>query len=188
MPEYKQHINHRTLAATWPGLAERLQALKWALIRLAMQAHVIFCLLTVLGGALTYPLVTYLMFRDWRFWRYIKYAVPLYFFLVRCAWLLLTQGGHYGFLFSVPLTAPPVTLPDRRVVRLQESWRHGSSCGDCIRCCAKIDCPVVDPEKHICTGFDSPYWRYFNCGRFPITQRQLDYYACPKWELRPPKP
>ena len=96
----------------------------------------------------------------------------------------MTRGGGYGFMFSAPLFSPPATGPDISLVRLKIGWPHGSSCGDCTNCCDTIGCPLVTPRGDGCLGYDSPYWRYFNCGRFPISREQLDYYDCPKWELR----
>jgi len=33
-------------------------------------------------------------------------------------------------------------------------------------------------------SYDSFYWRYFNCGRYPAAQNQIDYYECPKWIMK----
>ena len=94
------------------------------------------------------------------------------------------RGGSGGFLFSVPLTEPPSSGPDLNLVRLKETWPHGRSCGACSQCCDLIGCPLKDQERGRCLGYDSIYWRYFNCGRFPDSKKQLDYYGCPKWEMR----
>ena len=34
-------------------------------------------------------------------------------------------------------------------------------------------------------GYDSFYWRYFNCGRYPANQEEIDWYECPKWIMKP---
>jgi hypothetical protein len=148
-----------------------------------MQAYIIFCLISVFGGLFTYPVVTIVFFGDRRFWRYLHLAPSLYFFLVRGAYKI-ARGGTPGFLFSVSLTEPPVTAPDLAQVRLKTDWPHGDSCGHCTRCCDKIKCPIVDRRQKLCRGYNSICWRYFNCGRFPTSQQHLDYYQCPKWELR----
>ncbi len=33
-------------------------------------------------------------------------------------------------------------------------------------------------------GCESFFWRYFNCGRFPSQQSEIDYYGCPKWVVQ----
>jgi hypothetical protein len=142
-----------------------------------------FALISVVGGVLTAPLATHLMLGDWRFWRHWPRA-----------WRLLLQGwrmsglmlkGEGGFMLDVPLTAPPRSAPDRRIAELNGAWEHGSSCGPCSRCCTKIQCPVLDQETGYCSGYDAFFWRYFNCGRFPSKRSEIDYYACPKWVMRP---
>ncbi len=93
--------------------------------------------------------------------------------------------GRSGFMLNVPLASAPSTTPDHDMVRLAPTWEHGSSCGPCSRCCETIACPVLDEETGLCRGYDSFFWRYFNCGRFPSAQREIDYYVCPKWEMKP---
>ena len=170
-------------AAVWGGALAQARPLGWALTRLSVQAYVVFCLFSVIGGGVTYPLATKLLLGDWRFWRYLRLAPRLYFFLWRSAWRM-ARGGGYGFMFSVPLFSPPASGPDLSAVRLKNGWAHGAACGDCTNCCDAIGCPLVDRDQTGCLGYDSAYWRYFNCGRFPISRQQLTYYDCPKWELR----
>lgn len=161
----------------------RVLPLKWASVRLLIQAYVIFCFVTVIRGALTFPLDTSLFLGDFRFWRYFTLAPRLYFLLLRSAYLI-ARGGTGGLLFSVPLTVPPTTEPDLNLVKLSPAWPHGKSCGTCTQCCDVIKCPIVDVENGRCIGYNSVYWRYFNCGRFPATEKRLVFYGCPKWQMR----
>jgi hypothetical protein len=92
--------------------------------------------------------------------------------------------GESGFMLDVPLTAPPLSEPAPSRVKLNPNWDYGSECGECSRCCAKIGCPIHDPQTGFCRGYDAFYWRYFNCGRFPSNQREIDYYGCQKWLMR----
>ncbi|MEE8434399.1 MAG: hypothetical protein V3S64_06380, partial [bacterium] len=45
--------------------------------------------------------------------------------------------------------------------------------------------PVLDYETGLCQGYDSFFWRYFNCGRYPSNQREIEFYLCNKWSLKP---
>lgn len=159
-----------------------LLAGKWAATRALFIAYVVFALFTVVGGFLTAPLATWYFFGDWRFWRHWGPGVGLF----RQGWrmLRLMLRGESGFMLDVPLTAPPLSAPAPSLVKLNPNWASGSECGQCNRCCDKIHCPVLDPETGFCRGYDAFYWRYFNCGRFPSHQREIDYYGCPKWVMR----
>lgn len=173
---------HPTSALLIRGRWRDLPQLKWACVRLLIQAYIYFCFFSVIGGGLTYPLATYIFLGDARFWRYLRLGPKLYLFLLRGAWLIMRSGGH-AFLFSVPLTDPPTSKPHLSNVHLKATWPHGKSCGNCTACCDVIRCPIADRENGQCMGYDSMYWRYFNCGRFPISQEQLEFYGCPKWEM-----
>jgi len=156
----------------------------WAVRRLAFDVYMAFCLLTVVGGWVTAPLFSWCFFGDWRFWRHARTELGMwlhgYGFIGR-----LIRWENAGFMFSVPLVAQPFRAPNRAVVQLNPSWEHGSSCGSCSRCCDKISCPVLDKATGLCTGYDSFFWRYYNCGRFPSEQREINFYDCPKWVMRP---
>jgi hypothetical protein len=114
-----------------------LQRFKWAAARLGFYSYVAFSLITVVGGYLTAPVMTYYFFGDWRFWKHLSPAWKLFFHGWKMAGLIL-RGQNDGFLLSVPLTSPPNTSPDSTVVRLSRDWEHGGSCGPCARCCELI--------------------------------------------------
>jgi len=159
----------------------RLSRLKWAGARLLFYAYIGFALFSLVGGFLSAPLMTKLFFGDWRFWRHWRRGWRLLPHGGVILWMTMRRQGQ--FMFSVPLTSPPQSVPDRDRVRLSPQWRHGGSCGDCQRCCRvmELDCPVLDPGTGFCSGYDSFYWRYFNCGRYPSRQFEIDYYGCDKW-------
>lgn len=158
-------------------------SLKWACLRIFVEGYVIFCFISIIGGLFSYPLFTTLFLDDYRFWRYCNLIPRLYLHLLHSLCRMI-RGGTSGFLFSVPLAAPPSTEPDLDRVILNPSWPHGKSCGSCTHCCDVIRCPLVDHKNRGCMAYDSIYWRYFNCGRFPSTNKQLEYYGCPKWLMR----
>ena len=157
-----------------------MNEIKWAAARLIFHAYIGLSLVTVVGGFLTAPIMTWYFFGDWRFWRHFVPSSKLFFHGWKIAGLIL-RGHNGGFLLSVPLTSPPYSAPLREIVHLAPSWQHGSSCGPCTNCCSEIGCPVLDTEKGICSGYNSFFWRYFNCGRYPSKQPEIDYYSCPKW-------
>ena len=155
---------------------------RWAAARLAFQIYLGFCLLTLVGGFLTFPLLTWYIFGDWRFWRVAGPAARLLPHGFRMAFKIL-KGENGGYMLDVPLTSPPHSSPLPSLARLRRDWAHGSSCGTCTRCCEKISCPIHDPKTGLCLGYNAFFWRYYNCGRFPTHPRELLYYECPKWEL-----
>jgi hypothetical protein len=160
-----------------------LSKVKWATCRLLFYIAVMLSLLT--GGLLCYllaPLFSYCFLNNLHFIRNHKYIFPL----IKTGWnwvFTWISSREYRQVFSVPLTAPPLTTPDLTYVKVSEQWNEGTfDCNQCIRCCIKIDCPLIDRESNGCLSYNSFYWRYFACGRYPRTQYQIDYYNCPKWE------
>ncbi|MGD2055849.1 MAG: hypothetical protein PVJ15_03510 [Gammaproteobacteria bacterium] len=162
----------------------RLQRCWWAVARLSFYTYIGFSMLTLVGGFLTAPLMTQLFFGDWRFWRHW-----------RRGWRLLPHGwgmlrlvvqGEGRYMLDVPLASPPQTGPDHRLVELSPTWEHGSSCGTCRQCCQVLTlrCPVLDTRTGFCSGYNSFYWRYFNCGRYPVRKPEIDYYGCRKWQMK----
>ncbi len=159
-----------------------LQKAIWAAKRLLFYVYLVFCLLTVVGGFLTAPLFTYVFFGDWRFWRYLAPGWKMFFHGWRFL-IPLLKWENSGFMFSVPLTSPPKSAPDLSIVKIRADWADGSSCGSCSKCCDQVSCPVLDKDSGLCLGYNAFFWRYFNCGRFPSYQSEIDYYSCPKWQM-----
>ena len=161
----------------------RLQALGWALARLAFITYIVFSVVTVIGGFLTAPLMTWYFFGDWRFWRHLRAGLGLLPHGLRLLAMMLFQGC--SFMFSVPLASPPRSAPDPSIALFRIDWQHRNSCGDCSNCCKPGGnvCPLLDEEQQGCLGYNSFYWRYFNCGRYPSFEEEVDYYDCRKWVL-----
>jgi hypothetical protein len=84
--------------------------------------------------------------------------------------------------FAIPLDAAPRMKPAEPGLRLHPSWTGSpDDCQACSRCCIQVHCPMLDRKTGICLSYGSFYWRYFNCGRYPANQFQIDCYRCPKW-------
>jgi hypothetical protein len=160
------------------------KAAQWAGARLLFYVYVIVSLFTVVGGFITAPLMSWYFFGTWKFWKFLDIAGKLFLH----GWMMslrILRGDYGGFMFDVDLTSPPHSSPVLSLVQLSPTWQHGTSCGPCARCCEKINCPILDKQTGRCRGYDSFFWRYFNCGRFPSAQREIAYYECPKWEMKP---
>lgn len=165
-------------------MRERLNAMRWTLARLAFIVYIVFSVVTLIGGFLTAPLMTWYFFDDWRFWRHWRAGLGLLPHGLRLTAMMLSHSRV--FMFSVPLSSPPHSVPDPSITVRRPDWHHGDSCGDCSDCCKPggHPCPLLDDEQRICRGYNSFYWRYFNCGRYPSFEEELEYYDCRKWALR----
>jgi len=159
--------------------------LKWAMTRILFLIYGGIAMLTFgLTAYLTAPIGSKLFFGTWRFWPYLKYYHRIIFQSYRVLWMML-KDSEYKFLFAVPLTSEPRRGPDRNNIALSGNWVHEeNTCYGCIRCCDKINCPLLNKAEGICIGYDSFYWNYFLCGRYPFTQQQIDYYGCEKWKIK----
>lgn len=94
------------------------------------------------------------------------------------------SNKSYRDMYPSKITDPPKLHTDRSLVRVQPSWPGAEdNCDACERpCCAQLNCPLLG-ENGRCMGYDSLFFNYFFCGRYPENQLQIDYYECPKWEL-----
>jgi len=162
---------------------EKLHAFRWVLARLAFIIYIVFSVVTIIGGFLTAPLMTWYFFGDWRFWRHWRAGMGLLPHGLRLSATML--GQRRAFMFSVPLASPPRSTPDPSTAIFRTDWPHGTSCGDCTNCCRAGGnvCPLLDKEQLACRGYNSFYWRYFNCGRYPSVAEEIHYYDCHKWAI-----
>ncbi|MCU7936139.1 MAG: hypothetical protein KZQ99_14890 [Candidatus Thiodiazotropha sp. (ex Dulcina madagascariensis)] len=160
-----------------------LQRLRWAFARILFISYLSLSVATLVGGYLTAPLMSWCFFADWRFWRYLGPGLKLLPHGLRIMYLMFRQ--ERGFMFSVPLSSPPHQAPDPTIAVRRNDWSHGVSCGGCTNCCRPlgIACPLLASEDGHCLGYNSFYWRYFNCGRFPSISEELEFYDCRKWTL-----
>lgn len=157
--------------------------IKWSLIRISF--YILLVLTTLTGGIFTYiaaPITSKYFFNDFAFWKYLKHYKSINAQLYRIILIWLTQPS-YRKSYSQPLYDPPLSGPDKKHVTLSKNWTHGESdCAGCVKCCTKIGCPLHN--EYGCLSYNTPYWRYFSCGRYPVSKAQIDYYKCEKWEMR----
>ena len=151
----------------------------------------IFCIILIiptLGLSLIVfaPAYTWFFFRERKFLKYSRYWIP------GCIQVIdhftrIFSNGRYRVMFRVKLTDPIRSTPDLGILRLSKSWQGNlENCNGCISCCNQLGCIFLDREKKQCVIYGSFFWKYFNCGRYPSNQFQIDYYNCPKWEIKEP--
>ena len=98
-------------------------------------------------------------------------------------WRSMTNKS-YRDMYPSKITDPPKLHTDRNLVRVAASWPgEEGNCDACkATCCDKLKCPLFGKDGR-CMGYDSLFFNYFYCGRYPENQKQIDYYKCPKWEI-----
>ena len=165
------------------GNALRIKKLQWSSLRLMFIICTVFSTTIVVVGCLFSPVFSYCFFGDFRPWRYLRLWPRL---LVYVYYLLyLSLKGESAFSTPLPLTAPPMSAPKLNPIQIHPDWPHGLSCDSCSKCCSKIRCPLLEKTTGKCKSYNSFYWRYFNCGRYPENQADIDRFECPKWMETP---
>ncbi len=75
------------------------------------------------------------------------------------------------------------------MVRHQLSVRQGA-CTRCGKCCKMLQCPYLGFNKekstYYCSVYNTKYWIFGSCGRFPLDQQDVDDYNCPGFSFPPP--
>jgi hypothetical protein len=164
-----------------------LRQIKWALIRLLIYFFTLINVLTF--GLVAYsiaPYTSYFFFKDWKFWKYLPFFNRFYRSSLHYLKTLCRRDAWF-FLSHLPLTDPPMMVPDKKYVRISVGWTFGEdTCGLCTNCCFLADCCFLDPTSHRCLSYGSVLWNYFNCGRFPSSKWQLEFYQCQKYEILDP--
>ena len=95
------------------------------------------------------------------------------------------SNKSYRDMYPSKITDPPKLHTDRNLVRIRSTWQGADdNCDKCENtCCEILRCPLFGKDGR-CMGYDSLFFNYFYCGRYPENQAQIDYYNCPKWELK----
>lgn len=136
--------------------------LREVLARCAAQCliAILYCLLPVL------PLLAALAFMRWRFVRHYPSTL-------RKMWIHLEamrQGPVQHFFGDVLGRAS--TVPTEIL----------GSCVQCGNCCMERRCAFLEQtekDKYQCGIYGSVWRRFSNCGSYPLSQRDIDRYACP---------
>ena len=119
----------------------------------------------------------YASYRDFRFFRVWTY-------LYKIIWRSISDKS-YRAVYHPKLTAPFRMHTDQSLVRVRDDW-HGpeDNCDICDNsCCVRLNCPLLG-ENGRCLSYGSLFFSCFICGRYPENQDHIDFYQCPKWEVR----
>lgn len=70
--------------------------------------------------------------------------------------------------------------PEEAKARIAQ--RRGA-CTRCAKCCKQYDCIFLgqdaESRDYYCKVYQTNYWYYGTCGRFPLDQNDIDHHACP---------
>lgn len=161
-----------------------MRKIYWLSVRLWL--FFLFFLLLLTGGLsviLLYPFYAWLFVNNLSISRNVKFIIPT----IKTSYLLvfdLITKKAYHETFPIQITSAPMMAPDANKSRIRHDWPIADgTCNGCTKCCLARKCPLLS-KNHQCLAYGSLYWRYFNCGRYPENQKQIDWYGCPKWEIR----
>lgn len=66
--------------------------------------------------------------------------------------------------------------------------RRGA-CTRCAKCCQQFDCIFLgrdaQSKEYFCKVYQTNYWYYGTCGRYPLDQWDVDSHACPGFSFEP---
>lgn len=156
----------------------------WSAARLTFYFFILISILS--AGLIVFPLgpiYSWYTYRDLRFWKYRHLVFPAVYisYKVMIDWI---KNPEYRSYFMVPLSSPPMKIPNMEKTKIRRDWQgKDDTCTGCIKCCVQRKCPLIDPVKKTCIAYDSFFWRYFTCGRYPGNSFQIKYYGCTKWEI-----
>ena len=158
--------------------------IRWSLFRVISYSIVFINILTF--GVFLYiiaPYTSYFFLNDLKFWKHLSYFHKIYFNSISYLKSIVLKDSAL-IISHLPLSSPPMDSPNLKLFRVSKDWDYpDDSCGTCSDCCHFLgDCCFLDTSRNKCLCYGSLFWRYFNCGRFPTTKKQLDYYRCPKYE------
>jgi hypothetical protein len=61
--------------------------------------------------------------------------------------------------------------------------RRRGACTRCAKCCQQFDCIFLgrdgETREFYCKIYQTDYWYYCTCGRYPLDQWDIDSHACP---------
>ena len=67
--------------------------------------------------------------------------------------------------------------------------KRRGACTRCAKCCKQYDCIFLGEDtenrEFYCKVYQTNYWYYGTCGRFPLDQADIDHHACPGFSFEP---
>ncbi len=86
------------------------------------------------------------------------------------------RNGSWSRIFKYNVFTTPAYVEEQLGSRL-------GACTRCAKCCKMLKCDYLayDRKTHeyYCSVYDTPYWIFGACGRYPIDQADIDAYNCP---------
>ena len=161
-----------------------MSTVKFVLVRLYL--YIIFVLFFLTGGlaaVIFAPLYKHAFAPNVPL-RELPPFIILWAHMYKVLWRSVSDKKYRG-MYPSKITDPPKLNTDRALVRVSSSWTgNEGDCDACTNtCCGALGCPLFGKDGR-CMGYNSLFFNYFYCGRYPENQAQIDYYNCPKWELR----
>lgn len=95
-----------------------------------------------------------------------------------CLRTMLTHVRHGSFVRMLKYNL--LLGPDEVKARIAK--RRGA-CTRCAKCCRQYECIFLghdaETKEYFCKIYQTDYWYYGTCGRYPVDQRDIDDHACP---------
>jgi hypothetical protein len=86
------------------------------------------------------------------------------------------KNGSWVRIFKYNIFTTPAYIEEQLGARL-------GACTRCAKCCKMLKCDYLAYNKkdheYYCSVYNTPYWIFGACGRYPIDQSDIDDYNCP---------
>jgi hypothetical protein len=91
---------------------------------------------------------------------------------MRNAW----RNRSWGRIFKYNVWKTPLEIEEALGSRM-------GACTRCAKCCKMLQCDYLAYDKgsheYFCSVYNTPFWIFGDCGRYPIDQQDIDDYNCP---------
>lgn len=131
--------------------------------------------LRMLLGLPLLPLWPFFLAREANDWSIARNYVKTMAYCIRT---ILTHIRHGSFVRMLKYNL--VLGPEK--VKAQIDKRRGA-CTRCAKCCRQYECIFLghdaESKEYFCKVYQTDYWYYGTCGRYPVDQQDIDDHACP---------
>lgn len=102
--------------------------------------------------------------------------------LAYCGRVALTHVRHGSVIRMLKYNL----LLDKDTIQAAINRRRGA-CTRCAKCCRQYNCIFLghdaETKEYSCKIYQTDYWYYGTCGRYPIDQKDIDDHACPGFSM-----
>lgn len=131
--------------------------------------------LSALAGLPLLPLWPFFLAREAKDW---SIARNYFSTMSYCLRTVLTHVRHGSFVRMLKYNL--VLGPEK--VKQAIDQRRGA-CTRCAKCCRQYECIFLGQDEttkdFYCKVYQTNYWYYGTCGRYPVDQQDIDDHACP---------